>query len=104
MPDWAWQGELVSVSKTRDELSILCLSSNVPDDVRCEREWAAFKLNGPFEFTLTGILVSVLEPLRAADIGIFAVSTFDTDYVLVKRANLEAAIEALEKAGHDVRK
>lgn len=104
VPDWAWQGELVSVSKTRDELSILCLSSNVPDDVRCEREWAAFKLNGPFEFTLTGILVSVLEPLRIADIGIFAVSTFDTDYVLVKRANLEAAIEALEKAGHDVRK
>lgn len=104
VPDWAWQGELVSVSKTRDELSILCLSSNVPDDVRCEREWAAFKLNGPFEFTLTGILVSVLEPLRVADIGIFAVSTFDTDYVLVKRANLEAAIEALEKAGHDVRK
>ena len=106
VPDWAWHGELVSVSKTRDELSILCASSNVPDSVsetvRCEREWAALKLHGPFEFTLTGILVSVLEPLRVADIGIFAVSSFDTDYVLVKHHHLEAAIQALRKAGHDV--
>lgn len=104
VPDWAWQGEFVNVSKTRDELSILCISSNVPDGVRCEREWAALKLHGPFEFTLTGILVSVLEPLRVAGIGIFAVSTFDTDYVLVKRADLEAAIQALRKVGHNVRK
>lgn len=103
VPDWAWHGELVSVSKTRDELSILCLSSNVPDSVRCEREWAALKLHGPFDFALTGILVSVLEPLRVAQIGIFAVSTFDTDYVLVKRISLELAIAALKKAGHNVR-
>ena len=103
VPDWAWQGELVSVSKTSDELSILCASSNVPDGVLCERHWAALKLHGPFEFTLTGILVSVLEPLRVADIGIFAVSTFDTDYVLVKHHHLELAIQALRKAGHDVR-
>jgi uncharacterized protein len=103
VPEWAWHGELVSVSKTRDELSILCLSSNVPDGVRCERDWAALKLHGPFEFTLTGILVSVLEPLRVAGIGIFAVSTFDTDYVLVKHSSLERAIAALREAGHDVR-
>ena len=102
VPDWAWRGELVSVSKTRDELSILCISSSVPDDVHCERGWAALKLEGPFDFALTGILVSVLEPLRVAEIGIFAVSTFDTDYVLVKRTNLERAIAALRKAGHDV--
>ena len=103
VPDWAWRGELVSVSKTRDELSIVCPTSSVPDDVRCEREWAALKLHGPFEFTLTGILVSVLEPLRDAGIGIFAVSTFDTDYVLVKHTNLERAIAALREAGHDVK-
>ena len=104
VPDWAWHGELVSVSRTPDELSILCASSNVPDGVRCERDWSALKLHGPFDFALTGILVSVLEPLRVAEIGIFAVSTFDTDYVLVKRVKLEAAIEALERAGHNVRK
>jgi uncharacterized protein len=103
VPDWAWHGDLVSVSRTRDELSILCRSSSVPDGVRCEREWAALKLHGPFEFTLTGILVSVLEPLRIAQIGIFAVSTFDTDYVLVKHSGLERAIAALREAGHDVR-
>ncbi len=108
VPDWAWHGELVSVSKTRDELSILCNASHVPDSVsetvRCEREWTALKLHGPFEFTLTGILVSVLEPLRVAGIGIFAVSTFDTDYVLVKHHHLERAIVALREAGHDVRR
>ena len=102
VPDWAWHGELVSVTRTRDELSILCISSNVPDAVLCEREWAALKLHGPFEFTLTGILVSVLEPLRIAGIGIFAVSTFDTDYVLVKHHHLETAIAALREAGHHV--
>jgi uncharacterized protein len=104
VPDWAWSGELVSVSRTPDELSVLCASSNVPDGLRSERDWAALKLHGPFDFALTGILVSVLEPLRVAGIGIFALSTFDTDYVLVKRANLKTAIQALEKAGHDVRK
>lgn len=103
VPDWAWQGELVSVSKTRDELSILCASSNVPAGLHSEREWSALKLHGPFDFALTGILVSVLEPLRVAEIGIFAVSTFDTDYVLVKRVNLKLAIQALERAGHNVR-
>ena len=103
VPDWAWQGELVSVSRTRDELSILCISSSVPDGVLCEHGWAALKLEGPFDFALTGILVSVLEPLRVAEIGIFAVSTFDTDYVLVKRANLELAVATLRKAGHNVR-
>ncbi len=111
VPDWAWHGELANISKTRDELSIVCSASNVPDSVsdtisdtmRCEREWAALKLHGPFDFALTGVLVSVLEPLRDAGIGIFAVSTFDTDYVLVKNTNLKLAIQTLRKAGHDIR-
>jgi hypothetical protein len=105
VPAWAWgPGKFVSVSRTSEELSVVCASSLVPDSVRAEREWSCLKLEGPFEFTLTGILNSVLEPLRNAGIGIFAVSTFDTDYVLLKTNQLEAGIAALEAKGHRVQR
>jgi uncharacterized protein len=113
IPAWALGGEFFSVSKTGEELSIVCLESNLPTnlptnaptnlpDLRLERDWACLKLQGPFEFSLTGILLSVLEPLAQVNIGIFALSTFNTDYVLVKAENLERAIAALEGAGHRV--
>jgi uncharacterized protein len=104
VPAWALEGEFFSVSKTSEELSIVCLELNVPNnsDMRLARDWVCLKLQGPFEFSLTGILLSVLEPLAQAEIGIFALSTFNTDYVLVKTENLEKAIVALEAAGHSV--
>jgi uncharacterized protein len=104
IPAWALAGEFFSVSKTNEELSIVCLESNVPADanVRLERGWSCLKLQGPFEFSLTGILLSVLEPLAQVNVGIFALSTFDTDYVLVKTEHLERAILALQVAGHRV--
>jgi uncharacterized protein len=104
VPAWALEGEFFTVSKTSEELSIVCLESNVPtnSNVRLERDWACLKLQGPFEFSLTGILLSVLEPLAKVNVGIFAISTFNTDYVLVKAENLERAILALEGAGHSV--
>ena len=80
------------------------MASFVPDGVRSESGWACLKLEGLFEFTMTGILASVLEPLKQMGIGIFAVSTFDTDYVLVKAAQLEMGIQALEAAAHTVRR
>ena len=102
IPAWALKGEFFSVSRTSEELSIVCLESNVPVNagVRLERDWACLKLQGPFEFSLTGILLSVLEPLARVNVGIFALSTFNTDYVLVKADNLERAIVALQGAGH----
>ena len=72
------------------------------DEPRVERGWRALRLQGPFDFALTGILLSVLEPLAAAGIGIFAVSTFDTDYVLVKDDQLGTAVDALAGAGHRI--
>ena len=80
-------------------MSITCLASQVPDDVHCERDWCCLMLQGPFAFELTGILLKVLQPLASAGIGIFAVSTFDTDYVLVKAHALEAAKHALVESG-----
>jgi uncharacterized protein len=104
IPAWALEGEFFTVSRTSEELSIVCLESNVPakSNMRLERDWACLKLQGPFEFSLTGILLSVLEPLAKVNVGIFAISTFNTDFVLVKSEHLEAAIVALEGAGHSV--
>ena len=81
-------------------LRIVCEASLARDLQRVEREWRAIKLAGPFAFDQVGILSSVLDPLARANIGIFAVSTFDTDYILVKAQNLRAAIDALEAHGH----
>jgi len=72
----------------------------VPEGVRVERGWVALKLEGPFPFSMTGVLASFLEPLAEAKIPVFAISTFDTDYVFVKREDLEQAKKTLAAAGH----
>jgi len=89
------------VVRTGDELSIVCAEDRIPDGVRAERGWLALKLEGPFPFVMTGVLASFLQPLAEAEIPIFAISTFDTDYVLIKPEHLEAAVEALGAAGHE---
>lgn len=99
-PAWAMAGELWTVSCTPDELSVLCLAAQVPEGVQTQKGWAALKLHGPFPFNLTGVLASVLNPLKDAGIGIFALSTFDTDYVLVSQEQLAQAVAALRAAGH----
>lgn len=102
VPEWALGGSLLSVTRTADELSIVCEESRVPADVRSEKDWVALKMEGPFPFAMTGVLASFIGPLAVAGVSIFSVSTFDTDYVLVKRAQLEVAIQALAAAGHMV--
>jgi uncharacterized protein len=90
-----------SVTRTPVELSVVCPETAVPEGARAETGWALLALAGPFPFELVGILASVLGPLAAAEVSIFALSTFDTDYVLVKRELLAKAIDALTAAGHD---
>jgi hypothetical protein len=102
IPPWADGEGFVTLTRTAEELSIMCQQNRVPEAVKHEGGWRCFQLVGPFEFTLTGILASVLNPLAQAGIGIFALSTFNTDYVLVKELDLKAALAALEKAGHKV--
>ena len=102
IPAWADGEGLVSISRSDEELSIVCLQSRLPAKVKAEPEWRCLKLEGPFEFSLSGILASVLNPLAAVGVGIFAVSTYNTDYVLVKKENLEKTIQALESAGHKI--
>ncbi len=102
VPDWAMNGEFVSITHTNDELSIVCDAENVPPEVKADRDWRALKVAGPLDLTLTGILASLADPLAKADITIFAVSTFDTDYLLVKEYNLLRTREVLQHAGHHV--
>lgn len=101
-PAWAGSPVFSTVTRTADELSILCPAGQIPADVKHERGWALLKFQGPFAFTQTGVLASVLAPLAEARIGILAVSTFETDYLLVKSAEVEPAINALIAAGHSV--
>lgn len=102
VPEWAMIGEFVSITHTQDELSIVCAENVVPPDVRADRGWRALKVAGPLDLALTGILASLAQPLAQAQINLFAVSTFDTDYLLVKEYNLARACEALQDAGHSV--
>lgn len=89
-----------SVTRTPVELSVVCPEAAVPEGARAESGWALLALAGPFPFELVGVLASILAPLAAAGVSIFALSTFDTDYVLVKRDRLEDAVAALAAAGH----
>ena len=88
------------MTRTPDEFSIVCEEGSVPNEARAEKGWVALKLEGPFPFAMTGVLTSFTVPLAEAGISIFAVSTFDTDYVLVKREQLNDAVQALAAAGH----
>jgi uncharacterized protein len=95
-------GPLSSVTRTADELSIVCPAEDAPAGAEFERGWRALRVAGPLDFALTGVLAAVAAPLAEAEVSIFAVSTYDTDYVLVREAALPAAAEALRRAGHDV--
>jgi hypothetical protein len=93
-------GEFWCVARTSEELSIVVEERSVPEGVRCERGWRGLKVAGPLDFGLTGILAAIAAPLAQAEISIFAVSTFDTDYVLVRQPRLEQAVAVLGAAGH----
>lgn len=103
VPDWAGRGAgFLSITRTADELSIVCAEAQVPEGIKAERGWRAFKIEGPLDLSLTGIMASLLSPLAEARINIFAVSTFDTDYVLVKEEMVRKAAEVLVRSGHRV--
>lgn len=103
IPPWATQpSPFLTVSRTAEELSITTLQSAVPAEVTCARDYRALRVRGPLPLNLVGILAALAEPLAAAGLSIFAIATFDTDYVLVKAGDLPAALEALRRAGHEI--
>ena len=102
MPPWATNGAFTSLTRTDDELSILCPQDVVPDGVKSDSGWVCLKLEGPFPFSQTGVLSSFIGPLSGNAIPIFALSTYDTDYVLIKQGHLTVSLEVLRAAGHQL--
>ena len=92
--------DLYSVTRTTAELSVVCHEGDEPDGARVEAGWRALQVVGPLAFDLVGVIASLTVPLAEATIGVFVVSTFDTDLVLVKDADLATAVDALHTAGH----
>jgi hypothetical protein len=100
IPSWALGGEFFSFTRTQAELALICPQEKVPEKTRCEKDFRCFKVGGPLDFSLTGILSSLTIPLAQAGISVLALSTFDTDYLLVKEAHVDSAVQKLSQAGH----
>ncbi len=100
VPTWAVQGGFFSVTRTDDELSIVCEESLAPEEVLCVRGYSAIKVLGPLDFSLKGILSSISAVLAEAGVSIFALSTYDTDYILMRESDKECAAQALIDAGY----
>ena len=104
LPTWATARPFFSITRTSNELSVLCRQDAVPDGVLCERGWRCLRVAGAMPFSVVGVLASLTAPLAEAGISVFAVSTFDTDYLLVKEDVLEPAVDILVRHGHAVQK
>jgi hypothetical protein len=104
LPEWATSSDFYSVTRTPDELSIVCSEDVVPQEVERETGWACLKVQGPLDFSMTGVLSALAGILANAGISLFAISTFETDYLLVKWETLPQALAGLERAGHCIRK
>ena len=100
MPDWCHHGDLISITRTKEELSIVCAEPPVPAGVVAERGWRILKLKGPFPLNTVGVLAAFAAPLAAAGVSVLPIGTFDTDYVLVHSHQLDRALAALAAAGH----
>jgi hypothetical protein len=103
IPEWV-QGELVSITRTKDALSIVCDQEHVLPDVQAEWGWRCFQIVGQLDFSMVGIIASISTSLAQAGISVFVISTFDTDYFLVREADVIRAIEVLEEVGHSVQR
>jgi uncharacterized protein len=102
VPAWATAAPFFSVTRTPDELSVVCPEERVPPEVASERGWRALRFEGPFEFGQVGVLASVAVPLAESEVSILAIATYDTDYVLVQESQLDLAARALRERGHEV--
>ena len=102
VPEWATQGQFFSITRTSDELSVIAEMALVPARLRTAVSWRVIKVHGPFDFSEVGVLASLVEPLAAAGVSVFTISTFDTDYLLVQYSQLHEAVAGLRNASHTV--
>lgn len=98
-----WEAEYLFIGKTDEESSLVCLTEDVPANVlQREDGWAGFRVQGPLDFSLTGILAGLAETLAKNGIPIFAVSTYQTDYILIRQVHEQRALDLLARAGHEI--
>jgi hypothetical protein len=102
IPEWALAGPFVCITRTSDELSLVCLQDSVPDMVMCQRDWRCLRVDGILDFSQAGILASFATPLAEAGISVFAISTYNTDYLLMPNQTLQRSVEVLRRASHSV--
>ncbi|MBU3174926.1 ACT domain-containing protein [Clostridium estertheticum] len=102
IPDWVKNSSFYSITKTADELSIVCSQDSIPSNIKCEKDWRILKVEGPLDFSLIGIISSISTVLALKRISIFAVSTYDTDYILVKNKDIDNAVLALSNERYEV--
>jgi hypothetical protein len=102
LPVWLRGGHFWSATRTESELSLVCREDDVPPDASAERGWCALELAGPLDFSLTGVVAALVTPLAEAEIPIFILSTFETDYLLVREHDLHRSVDALTDAGYEV--
>ena len=102
IPYWALMGDFVSLTRTHEELSIVCQQDNVPADVEAERGWHCVQVQGTFDFSEAGVNASLAVPLAEADISVLAIATYATDYLLIRERDVEQALQVLEQAGHSI--
>ena len=103
LPEGLDKSGFYSITRTEEELTVVCTEASVPSGTLSEGGWRCFKIQGPLDFSETGIIFSLSKPLAESGIPVFVVSTFDTDYFMVKEKDLVKAIEALTAAGHQLK-
>lgn len=103
IPHWALIGDFVSLTRTEDELSVVCMQENVPEDIEADRGWRQIKAIGPFPLSMAGVHASLAVPLAEANISVLSIATYENDYVLVKEDHLSDAVDTLRRAGHTFR-
>ncbi|MEJ2703082.1 MAG: ACT domain-containing protein [Sedimentisphaerales bacterium] len=102
IPEWATRDAFWSVTKTLHELSIVCCDGNVPEDIEAERGWRILEVESPLDFSMTGVLNSLTKPLAESRISVFVLSTYLTDYVMIRQKDFESAIIILRAQGHRI--
>jgi uncharacterized protein len=103
MPEALINYDFFSVTKAQDELSIVCKQSEIiAGEFEINKDWRILKIIGPLDFSLVGIIAEISGLLSKSKISIFTISTYDTDYILVKNKNLEKAVEVLESNGKKI--
>lgn len=100
IPDWIDKNNYYSITKTEDELSIICIQDNIPTEIQCEKDWEILKIDSVLDFSMVGVISEISSLLSGNNISIFVVSTFNTDYILVKKADFNKAVKILEENGN----